>query len=72
MHLNDRVLIIKLLIISFFFITMIQCDSELLKQFNGSLFGSSNEIVGAQILVAPLNCRPGRIYWRGVCRKIML
>lgn len=68
MHLNDRVFIIKLLIYTVFLIAMIKCDSELRKEFNRS----SNEIVAAQILIAPIKCRPGRIYWRGVCRKIIL
>lgn len=68
MHLNDRVFIIELLIITFFLIAMIQCVSELRKEFNRS----SNEIVSAQILIAPIKCRSGRIYWRGVCRKIIL
>lgn len=66
MHLNDRVFIINLLIIAVFLIAMIMCDSDFER------FGQrSNEIVGAQILVAPIRCRPGRIYWRGVCRKII-
>lgn len=66
MNLNDRVFIINLLIIVVVLIAMIMCDSDFERRRE-----RSNEIVGAQILIAPIRCRPGRIYWRGVCRKII-
>lgn len=67
MHVNDRIFIIKLFLIIVFLIAMIKCESYV----ENMIKEKSNEILGAQIMLAPIKCRPGRIYWRGVCRKII-